>query len=101
MPTTEINCFACQIRWTRFSLTCYVEKTSDGTAKASILFIYVRIKDACLPMKWNHIIVGNGGWNQSAEAFTQHDLITCFTHTNQAISLDEHADVETVIFDEV
>ena len=47
------------------------------------------------------VVVGDGGWNETAVALTDDDFIACGAYMEFAVAIDAHGDDETIVFQQV
>ena len=78
-----------------------MEEAGDASAEAAVLVVNEGIEDAGLALEGDDIVVGDGGWDEGAGAFTEEDFIACGAYPNLAVTLDAHTDDEAVVLDEV
>ena len=78
-----------------------MEEAGEAAAEAAIHIVDIGIEDTDGGGERDKVVVGKGGWNETAVAFAEDDFIACGAHMEFAVAIDAHGDDETIVFQQV
>ena len=79
----------------------HMEEAGEAAAEAAIHIVDIGIEDTDGGGERDKVVVGKGGWNETAVALTDDDFIACGAYMEFAVAIDAHGDDETIVFQQV